>query len=98
MSVRFEEAATEDLAMLEDSYFNPNSPFRASSIVIAALKKYESSPFWGAPAPENDLASEGFRVIYCDPYIVYYKIGENREITVYRIFHKRQDRSVFPMI
>ena len=67
------------------------------AVALSELEKLQAAVFSLAQAPERaplsrlkKLKRKGFRVLVCEPYLIFYRVAD-QAVTVHRILHNKRD-------
>ncbi|GBF10618.1 type II toxin-antitoxin system RelE/ParE family toxin [Tepidibacillus infernus] len=71
---------------------NPQAAANMLETIIDSLRRLENYPHSGKLLHERSLIKFNFRMIIVDPYIVFYRLIDNK-ILVYRILHGARNYS-----
>lgn len=72
---------------------NPDAAQKLLTQFRTKIERLAASPYVGAALRTDDslLISSGYRYLVVAPYLVFYRITENKEVAIARILHSRQN-------
>lgn len=95
--VDFLNLAIEDLRSIEDYYsaeFGMKSGKKLVGKIVKSVRKLKQFPFVGTPIRDKELSSQGYRTIFCDDFVIIYRVVED-VVYIYHIANTQTEYALF---
>lgn len=87
--------AWEELDQIADIYLNLAGAKSAQNItdkILDTIELLSDNPFLGVVPKYSEIADQGFRMLICDKYLCFYKVGAD----VIKVYHIADGRNAYP--
>lgn len=91
--IEFLDSAWKDLDEIADIHLNlvgVDSARRITDKILDTIELLESNPYLGTVPRYQNIAEQGYRVLICEKYLCFYKVGAD-VIEIYHIADGRRD-------